>query len=122
MPYPTAPAVLIVEDEQLIRMLAADAFTEAGFLVFEAEHAAAALLVLAGGADVHLLFTDVNMPGVMNGIDLAEQVTAATPELLIIITSALPTQRPIDHLSAAFVAKPYDLQDVCRTAKALLAA
>jgi CheY-like chemotaxis protein len=122
MPYPKAPAVLIVEDEQLIRMLAADAFTEAGFLVFEAEHAAAALLVLAGAANIHLLFTDVNMPGMMNGIDLAEQVTAATPELLIIITSALPTQRPIDHLSAAFMLKPYDIQGVCRTAKALLAA
>jgi len=122
MPYPALPAVLIVEDEILIRMVAADAFIEAGFVVFEAEHAAHALLILADSAHIHLLFTDVNMPGVMDGIGLAEHLKAASPGLHIIIASALPISRSIDHLPATFVSKPYQMADVCRTAQTLLAA
>ena len=95
MPCPDAPVVLIVEDELLIRMVAADAFAEAGFLVFEAEHADDALLVLAQAAAVHVLFTDVNMPGSMDGIDLAEYLKASAPGLHVIVTSALPIPRPI---------------------------
>src|ERR1700759_5576485 len=100
------PVVLIVEDEALIRMLAVDAFLEAGFDVIEAEHAAAALLAHGAAPQVHILFTDVNMPGNLNGIDLAEQLKAAFPAL--IITSALPILRPVDHLPATFVSKPYE--------------
>ena len=116
------PVVLIVEDECMIRMLAVDAFVDQGFLVLEAEHAAAALLIYGSAARVEVLFTDINMPGPLNGIDLAEQLKALAPRLHVIITSALPTVRPIDHLAATFVAKPYDLQTVCQTAKDLLAA
>jgi CheY-like chemotaxis protein len=122
MPCPDAPVVLIVEDEFLIRMMAADAFADAGFLVFEAEHADHALLVIADAARVHVLFTDVNMPGSMDGIDLAEHLKAATPELHVIVTSAMPVTRPIDHLMGAFVPKPYRPEAVCRTARKLLAA
>ena len=116
------PIVLIVEDEALIRMLAVDAFLEAGFEVLEAEHAAAALLRHADAAEVHVLFTDVNMPGEMNGIDLAEHLRAAAPALHIIVTSALPILRPVDHIGARFVTKPYDLEEVCCLAHALVAA
>ena len=84
------PIALIVEDESLIRMLAVEAFLEAGFEVLEAEHASEALSVHGAAAEVHLLFTDVNMPGELNGIDLAERLKAATPTLHVIITSALP--------------------------------
>ena len=122
MPYPDAPVVLIVEDEFLIRMAAVDAFTEAGFVVFEAEHAAHALLVMAGAAHVHLLFTDINMPGVMDGIGLAERLKASSPGLCLVITSAAPLPDATDHLSATFVPKPYHAEAVCRTAMGLLAA
>jgi CheY-like chemotaxis protein len=122
MTSPTEPAVLIVEDEVLIRMLAVEAFREAGFLVFEAEHAAGALHVLLQTLQIDLLFTDVNMPGVMNGIDLAEHLKAAQPELQVIITSALPILRSIGHLPTTFVSKPYNPSAVCRTATNLLAA
>jgi len=99
-----------------------DAFLEAGFEVIEAEHVEAALRVYHGAPQVHVLFTDVNMPGVLDGIDLAEQLTLIAPRLHIIITSALPIIRHIDHLPATFVRKPYELDAVCLTARNLLAA
>src|ERR1700761_3766264 len=108
------PVALVVEDEALIRMLAADAFLAAGFEVLEAEHAASALMIHDGAATVHVLFTDVNMPGELNGIDLAERLKAASPALHVIITSALPILRPVDHLPATFVTKPYDPEQVSR--------
>jgi DNA-binding NtrC family response regulator len=116
------PAVLIVEDEHLIRMLAVEAFLDEGFLVLEAEHAAEALLVYGRDVSIQLLFTDVNMPGEINGIDLAEHFKHLTPDLRIIITSALPILRTVDHLSAKFIPKPYQIQNVCSVARGLLAA
>jgi two-component system, response regulator PdtaR len=121
MSKPAAPVALIVEDEPLVRMVAREAFVDAGFSVLEAEHAAEALAIYVA-TPAHVLFTDVSMPGDLNGIDLAERLSAMTPGLAIIITSALPIVRPVDHLLATFVTKPYSLDAVCRTALALLAA
>jgi two-component system, response regulator PdtaR len=118
----TQPVVLIVEDEELIRMLAVDVFVSHGFIVLEAEDAAQAIAVYGTKTVVDLLFTDVNMPGVMNGIDLAEHLKSLRPELKIIIASALPILRAVDHLPATFVAKPYNMGSVCNTARDLLAA
>lgn len=115
------PVVLIVEDEPLIRMIATEAFLDAGFIVLEAQHAADALLIYQA-TPAHVLFTDINMPGDLNGIDLAEHLFALTPDLRIIITSALPVLRPVDHLPATFVTKPYSARAVSATALALLAA
>ncbi len=113
--------VLVVEDEPLIRMLAAAAFVDAGFLVLEADCAAEALLVNANNAGIQVLFTDVNMPGELNGIDLAEHLKRLTPKLHLIITSALPVLRPVGHLPALFVSKPYNAAEVCNAARGLLA-
>lgn len=122
MSLPPKPVVLIVEDEVMIRMLAVDAFVDEGFATLEAEHAAEALLVYDAAGYVQILFTDVNMPGSLNGIDLAERLKALAPHRHVIITSALPIVRAVDHLPATFIEKPYDLQAVCKTAKDLLAA
>ena len=122
MIHPLKPIVLIVDDECVIRSLAVEVFLEDGFLVLEAEHAAEALLVHAAGGPVHVLFTDINMPGKMNGIDLAEHLKTLSPELCVILASGLPVLRPIDHVPATFVAKPYDIHAVCATARELLAA
>jgi CheY-like chemotaxis protein len=117
-----APVVLVVEDESLLRMLAVDMFEEEGFVVLEAEHAAEALLTQAAHGDIALLFTDVNMPGELNGIDLAERLKALVPTLQIIVTSALPMLRPVDHIPAIFISKPYDTRKVREVARRLLAA
>jgi CheY-like chemotaxis protein len=114
--------VLVVEDELLIRMCAVDALIECGFVVVQAEHSAAAILTASGHPRIDLLFTDVNMPGEMNGIDLAEHLHAAHPALKIIVTSALPLARTVDHLGAQFLAKPYEMMDLCDAADKALAA
>jgi DNA-binding NarL/FixJ family response regulator len=71
---------------------------------------------------IQVLFTDVNMPGLLNGIDLAEQLKALAPNLRIIIASGLPMIRPVAHIPATFVSKAYELDAVCNTARELLAA
>lgn len=116
------PVALIVEDECLIRMLAAEAFGDSGFRVFEAEDAAEAVSIYRANMEIGVVFTDVNMPGAFNGIDLAEQLRGITPGLEIIITSALPVLRPVDHIPATFVSKPYHAPTVANAARALLIA
>jgi CheY-like chemotaxis protein len=101
--------ILVVEDEPLVRMTAADELGEAGFQVLEATNADEALWVLEARSDeVHVLFTDVDMPGSMNGMALAEQVYQRWPHVLLLISSGcarpLPDEIP-DH--GHFVPKPY---------------
>jgi CheY-like chemotaxis protein len=102
------PTILVVEDEPLLRMYAADLLEENGFGVVEAANADAALKLLETRDDVRLLFTDVRMPGSCNGMDLARQVHARWPHILLVITSGhlRPAEEEIpDH--GHFIAKPY---------------
>ncbi len=103
-------------------MLAVYAFLDAGFEVLEAEHGAHAIRLHTDADLVHILFTDVNMPGELNGIDLAERLKAQSENLIVVVTSALPILRSVDHIPATFVRKPYDAESVSRTTLALLAA
>ena len=79
--------VLIVEDEAMIRMVAADALADCGIVAWEAGDAEEALDALNHHPSISLLFTDVNMPGDMNGIDLARRVHEVRPDVELIITS-----------------------------------
>src|SRR5215203_2112901 len=80
------PVVLLVEDEPLVRMTAADELEEAGFQVLEAANADVALKVLEARSDeVQVLFTDVDMPGSMDGLALAEQVHSRWPHVLLLM-------------------------------------
>jgi len=99
-----------VEDELLIRMLAAEALTGAGFSVIEADHADAALAILQARADeIGALFTDVNMPGAMDGLELARHASTRWPWVRLLVASgrlqpaftALPS-------GCIFLPKPYD--------------
>ena len=117
MSQPHVIQILVVEDETIVRFSAADALTDAGFHVIQAEDAREALAALESGLKPSLLFTDVNMPGDTNGIELAERAFAKDPSLMIIITSGLPLLRDIGHLPARFLAKPYALNDLCQTAR-----
>ena len=102
--------VLLVEDECIIRMFIADLLAEAGFEVIEASDAQTALKRLEIGADdVQAVFTDVDMPPGMNGLELAQQVQERWPEIGVIVTSA--HHRPALHEIAgcnAFIPKPYE--------------
>jgi two-component system, response regulator PdtaR len=102
------PTILVVEDDALLRMVAADTLEENGFGVVEAANADAALKLLEKRDDVRLLFTDIQMPGSCDGMDLARQVHARWPNILLVITSGQikPTEAEIpDH--GHFIGKPY---------------
>jgi len=103
------PLVLLVEDEPLVRMTAADELDDAGFRVLEAKNADEALAVLEAHSDeVQVLFTDVNMPGSMDGMALAERVYQRWPHVLLLISSGYARPHPDeipDH--GRFLPKPY---------------
>jgi CheY-like chemotaxis protein len=110
---PNSKAILVVEDEALIRIWAADLLEENGFSVLEAKDADIALKLLKSRPDVKLLFTDVQMPGSLNGMELAREVHARWPHILLVITSGRerPTRAEIpDH--GRFVAKPYSGEEL----------
>lgn len=103
------PVVLVVEDEALVRMTAIDELEEAGFQVLEAANADAAIALLeARSGDVQVLFTDVDMPGSMDGMALAEQVHQRWPHIRLLISSgyARPKQSDIPD-DGHFMPKPY---------------
>jgi two-component system, response regulator PdtaR len=107
------PVVLIAEDEPLLRLHASDLLEERGYEVVEAEDAAAALRVMENRPDVRLLFTDIQMPGRFDGMDLARQVHARWPHVLLVITSGRlrpRTEEIPDH--GRFVAKPYGASEL----------
>jgi len=81
------PVALVVDDEELLRMSAAGLLEDHGFEVIEAPNAAEALRELEAHPDVRLLFTDIQMPGGSNGLDLAREVHARWPNVLLVITS-----------------------------------
>jgi CheY-like chemotaxis protein len=114
-------AILVVEDETLIRLWAADLLEENGFSVLEAENAEAALKVLESRSDVKLLFTDVQMPGSINGMELAREVHARWPHVLLVITSGRerPKRAEIPD-DGRFVAKPYSGEELLGQVKDLL--
>ena len=83
------PVVLIVEDELLLRMDAIDMIAEAGFEVVEAGDADEAIDILESGRDIMVVFTDIQIPGSMDGLKLARAVRGRWPPIKIIATSGL---------------------------------
>jgi CheY-like chemotaxis protein len=81
------PVVLVVEDEMLLRMRVVDMVEDAGYLSVEAVDADEALGILKSRSDIALLFTDIQMPGSMNGLELAHAVHAHWPPIKIILAS-----------------------------------
>ncbi|SHF88036.1 Response regulator receiver domain-containing protein [Loktanella atrilutea] len=81
------PAILVVEDEPLIRMEAVDMIEDAGFRVYDAANADAALVLMELHEDIGILFTDIDMPGSMDGMELATHVRNVWPPVAIVIAS-----------------------------------
>ena len=100
--------VLLVEDEPLVRMLGYDVLDEAGFEVVEAGDADEALTVLQARSDVRVLFTDVDMPGSMNGFELARTVAERWPAIRVLIVSGKTRPGPGEMPPhGRFIGKPY---------------
>ena len=100
--------VLVVEDDALLRMHAAEMIEEAGFQVIEAPNADEAILLLESRLDICIVFTDIDMPGSMNGLKLAHAVANRWPPIRIVATSGHFQMREGDlPAGGRFIAKPY---------------
>lgn len=118
---PPSALIVVVDDDVFERMGASGMFEDAGYRVLEAGNADEALRFFETNADIRLLFTDVSMPGSMNGSDLARQVAERWPGVGIIMTSGRP--RPLKlPLSMLFHDKPYEPAAVLRQAKEMTTA
>ncbi len=117
------PVVLIVEDEAMVRLAAVCMFEDAGFRMIEAGNSNEAIELLVADSDVQLLFTDVNMPGTIDGLALARQVHDRWPHIGIMVASAKQAPQP-EELPAGsrFEQKPYSPHTVVRHARELTAA
>lgn len=105
------PFVLVVEDETMIRWIAIEGLEDAGYQVLDAANAQDALAILGSRSDVGVLFTDVNMPGRLDGLQLAELVHAKWPDISLIVTSARGLDRAVPD-DGDFLSKPYSVEEI----------
>ena len=113
-------AVLVVEDEILIRAAVAEFLRGAGYKVMEAANAAEAVAVFASRTQVDLVFSDINMPGPMDGVDLGRWIADHHPGIHVILTSAISHARRAGQSGAGFLPKPYRLAEAVRRIASLL--
>jgi len=105
--------ILVVEDEWIVRLFACDLLEQAGFKVLEAGGADEALEALEAHPEVRGLFTDVNMPGSMDGLALARHVQAHNPQIVTLVVSGRGPPEPGElPANASFMAKPYEAQEM----------
>ena len=105
------PTVLIVEDEMMLRMRAVDIVEDAGFTPIEAVNADDALAILESRSDIELLFTDIQMPGSIDGLKLAHAVHERWPLIKIMIVSGQLKLTDADKpLDSRFFGKPLDVK------------
>ena len=105
--------VLVVEDDVLIRLMIAEELRQTGFRVVEASSGDEALRCLASGYIVDLIFTDVQMPGKVDGTALARLVARDYPQIRVFMTSA-HGRLPHAGLAVQFIPKPYIEGEVVR--------
>jgi two-component system, response regulator PdtaR len=124
VPQPLQPArtarILVVEDEVLVRALIAEELRLAGFSVIEADRADDALTYINAGDQVDLVFSDIQTPGSLDGLQLAEIVRDNYPDMPVILTLGNAPPRHVGIVEA-FVPKPYDLTQIIALMTAILA-
>ena len=114
------PVVLVVEDEPLLRMHAVDLIEDAGLTALEARDADQAIEILEARDDIRIVFTDIDMPGSMDGLRLAAAVRNRWPPIEIIVTSGnvVPTQDLLPE-RGFFFGKPYSDTKLVETLRGL---
>jgi CheY-like chemotaxis protein len=113
--------ILIVEDEALVRVDAAESLRQGGYRVHEAANASEAMDSLQSEFSVDLLFTDINLGKGMNGIELALWALAILPSLKILVTTGDTLKNVLPRALGTILAKPYALSDMLRRVKHALA-
>jgi CheY-like chemotaxis protein len=115
------PVVLVVEDEMLLRMRAVDMVEDAGYVPVEAVDADEALAILQSRSDIVLLFTDIQMPGSMSGLQLALAVHERWPQIKIILASGqLKLSKNEIPENSRFFGKPLDSSDMVAEIREML--
>ena len=107
------PVILVVEDEILIRATALEMVEQAGFEAISACDADEAIRILESRNDIRAVFTDVQMPGSMDGLKLAQAVKRRWPPVALIVTSGRHLPQPGDLPEGGrFLSKPYQAKDL----------
>jgi signal transduction histidine kinase len=118
--------VLVVEDDSLVRTFVVGQINSLGYATLSAINAAEALLVIDSAQHIDLLFTDMIMPGAMNGRQLADAALQRRASLKILFTSGYSNEAIIHHghldVGVLLLAKPYRKSDLARMLRAALAA
>jgi len=117
------PVILVVEDDFLIRISAVEMIEEAEFDVVEAANADEAMEILEARLDITVVFTDIQMPGSMDGLKLAAAVRGKWPPIKIIATSGIVNVRKVDlREGGRFLPKPYSSAEIVGTLRELTGA
>jgi CheY-like chemotaxis protein len=119
----TAPTVLLAEDEAMLRFVAVEILSDAGFRVFDAVDGTAGLKILESDTPIDLLVSDIKMPG-LNGYQLAEAGLALRPGLKVLLMTGYaqePIPEKIKQAGARVIYKPFDFDSLTSLAQELLA-
>lgn len=110
---PRPKTILVVEDEPVLRLVAVADIEDAGMIALEASNGSQALELLAAQPSIDFLFTDIDMPGAIDGVALAKLVQRRYPAIRVILVSGLSTtpQLMLDT-PVPFYAKPYDMAHI----------
>jgi CheY-like chemotaxis protein len=117
----TYPAVLIVEDDVLIRAAAAQYLRGTGFEVLEAVDVDEAVAILRATKGIRVVFTDVKLAGDRTGFDLLEIIRQEFPEVKVLFTSGIVKGDEVARTGVPFIRKPYFLFEIERQIKTLVA-
>jgi CheY-like chemotaxis protein len=124
MDSPEAPTILMVEDEAVLRETIAECLRDWGYHVLEASNAQAAIGLITAAKQIDVIFTDVRMPGRMDGFGLARWVRERHPEMPILVTTGYEgpgSGSTLDLHDGPILRKPYDLGTLHERLRALLA-
>ena len=115
--------ILVVEDEQMVRMPIAEYLRECGYTVLEAGDAGEAIALVDASDHIDAVFSDVQMPGKMDGFGLARWITQNHPEVPVLLTSGYNSARSLSAEAtgkARLIEKPYSQAQVARRIEALI--
>lgn len=113
--------VLIVEDEPLLRMLAASFLEDAGFETLGVGSADEAIVLLESRPDIRVVFADINLPGSMNGLRLSHVIRGRWPPIQLVLTSAHAYVQDTDLPERGlFLGKPYDKSELIGVIRSLM--
>jgi CheY-like chemotaxis protein len=116
-----ARAILVVEDNALLKLFMSDLVVAGGFVALQASNADEAVTLLEARPDIALLVTNVVMRGSMNGVELAHAVDKRWPSVKIIVVSAQPGLSEADlPVSSLFLAKPYHDEELAFEIRSLM--